>query len=89
MYSGRLGHCGVLHVPHWQFDLQVFVPPLPQDDVELGEQAPCQEQVFHEFQTPVLVLQVRDCVPQFPHLLNQYTSPFRHFLQNDQARIHQ
>jgi hypothetical protein len=54
-----------VHPPHWQVAPQVWLPPVPQACVVAGAQTPWFAQPDQSDQVPLL--QVRVCVPQFPH----------------------
>jgi hypothetical protein len=54
-----------MQTSHWQAAVQVWLPPIPHACVAPAMHTPSFAQVPQSDQTPLL--QVRDCMPQFPH----------------------
>jgi hypothetical protein len=60
-------HVWLAHGDHWQLPPHDCVPPFPQGCVVLTEHTPSPVQVDQADHAPVLLSQVRVCVPQLPH----------------------
>jgi hypothetical protein len=57
----------LLHGDHWQFPPHDWVPPLPQAWIVLTEHTPSPAHADHADHIPVVLSQVRICVPHLPH----------------------
>jgi hypothetical protein len=72
-------HVWLAHVPQWQLPPHDCIPPDPQDWLGFGAHSPSPVHAPHADHVPVVLSQVRVCVPQLPHACDdapvQGTSP--------------